>query len=75
MWANRVAKWGKSVSVAVFRRAAVVYMLIETARLEGVAPETWLADVVAGHGFDCVDELLPRNWKPHAETIAPVRTT
>jgi hypothetical protein len=57
----------------VFRRAAVVYTLIETARLNGVDPDARLVDVVAGHPIDRVDELLPRNWKPHAETIAPVR--
>ena len=55
------------------RRAAILYTLIETARLNGVDPEAWLADVIAridDHPINRVDELLPWNWSPipaHAE--------
>jgi hypothetical protein len=58
------------------RRAAMMYTLIETARLNGVDPEAWLNDVIAriaDHPINRVGELLPWNWKPHAETNAPAR--
>jgi transposase len=47
------------------RRAAIVYTLIETARLNDLDPEAWLADVIeriADHPINRVDELLPWNW-------------
>ena len=49
------------------RRAATMYTLIETARLNGVDPEAWLVDVIgriADHPINRVDELLPWNWSP-----------
>ena len=49
------------------RRAAIMYTLIETARLNGVDPEAWLADVIAriaDHPINRVGELLPWNWSP-----------
>ena len=49
------------------RRAAIMYTLIETARLNGIDPEAWLADVIAriaDHPINRVDELLPWNWSP-----------
>ena len=49
------------------RRAAVMYTLIETARLNDVDPEAWLADVIAriaDHSINRVDQLLPWNWSP-----------
>ena len=42
-----------------------MYTLIETARLNGVDPEAWLADVIAriaDHPMNRVGELLPWNW-------------
>ena len=51
------------------RRAAVMYTLIETARLNDLDPEAWLADVIdriADHPINRVDELLPWNWAPTA---------
>lgn len=50
------------------RRAALVYTLIETAKMNGVDPEAWLADVIAritDHPINRIGELLPWNWKPH----------
>ncbi len=47
------------------RRAAVMYTLIETARLNDIDPEAWLADVIdriADHPINRLDELLPWNW-------------
>ena len=58
------------------RRAAIMYTLIETARLNDLDPEAWLADVIgriADHPINRLDELLPWNWRLHAESIAPVR--
>ncbi|MBV9201786.1 MAG: IS66 family transposase [Alphaproteobacteria bacterium] len=47
-------------------RAAVMYTLIQTARLNGVDPQAWLADVLArinDHNIHRLDQLLPWNWK------------
>jgi transposase len=46
-------------------RAAVMFTLIQTAKLNGVDPQAWLADVlarIADHAIHRLDELLPRNW-------------
>jgi transposase len=48
------------------RRAAALYTLIETAKLNGIDPRAWLADVLArlpGHPMSRIDELLPWNWQ------------
>jgi len=47
------------------RRAAAIYTLIETAKLNDVDPQAWLADVLArlqDHPARRIDELLPWNW-------------
>ena len=47
-------------------RAAALYTLIETARLNDVDPRAWLADVLArinDHPAAKLDDLLPWNWK------------
>ena len=47
-------------------RAAALYTLIETARLNDVDPRAWLADVFArinDHPAKAIDDLLPWNWK------------
>ena len=47
------------------RRAAAMYSLIVTAKMNGVDPQAWLADVldrIATHPAHCIDELLPWNW-------------
>jgi len=49
------------------RRAAAMYSLIETAKLNGVNPQAYLADVlarIADHPAKRVAELLPWNWQP-----------
>ncbi len=48
------------------RRAAAMYTLIETAKLNDVDPRAWLADVRArlpGHPGRAIDLLLPWNRK------------
>ena len=47
------------------RRAAAMYSLIVTAKMNGVDPQAWLADVlsrIAAHPAHRLDELLPWNW-------------
>jgi transposase len=48
------------------QRAALMYSLIVTAKMNEVDPQAWLADVldrIAGHPAHRIDELLPWNWK------------
>ena len=47
------------------QRAAVMFTLIHTAKLNGVDPQAWLADVlarIAGHKMADLAALLPWNW-------------
>ena len=49
------------------QRAAVMYSLIVTAKMNDVDPQAWLADVlarIAEHPARKLDELLPWNWQP-----------
>ncbi len=51
------------------RRAAVMYTLIGTAKLNDIDPQTWLADVldrIAALPVSRLSELLPWNWHPPA---------
>ena len=46
-------------------RAAIMYSLIVTAKMNDVDPQAWLADVlarIAEHPVQRLDELLPWNW-------------
>ena len=55
------------------QRAAVLYSLIQTARLNDVDPRAWLADALErlpGHPSSRLHELLPWNWKSPAATLA-----
>ena len=55
------------------QRAAVLYTLIQTARLNDVDPQAWLADVlarIAGHPAHRIDELLPWNWRANAGVLS-----
>ena len=50
-------------------RAALLYGLIVTAKLNDVDPQAWLADVltrIAGHPASRLNELLPWNWAARA---------
>ena len=54
------------------QRAAAMYSLIVTCKLNNVDPQAWLADVlarIADHPAQQLDALLPWNWK-HAEVAA-----
>ena len=51
-------------------RAAAMYSLIVTAKLNDIDPRAWLADVlrrIADHPAQRLDELLPWNWARHPE--------
>ena len=51
-------------------RAAAIYTLIQTAKLNDVDPRAWLADVLARineHAIHRLDELLPWNWAADME--------
>jgi transposase len=54
------------------QRAAAMYSLIVTAKMNGVDPQAWLADVlsrIAAHPAHRLDQLLPWNWTPPASAI------
>ena len=55
------------------RRAAAMYSLILTCKMNGVDPQAWLADAlgrIASHPAYRLDELLPWNWRPRPQVIA-----
>jgi transposase len=55
------------------RRAAVIYTLIGTAKLNDIDPQAWLADVlerIASLPVARLIELLPWNWQPPAASAA-----
>ena len=67
--------WTFAGSDAGGQRAAAIYTLIETCKLNDVDPRAWLADVLArlpDHPAKRIDELLPWNWKERqlAATVA-----
>ena len=44
-----------------------MYTLIETAKMNGLDAEAWIADVIAriaDHPISRIHELLPWNWRP-----------
>jgi transposase len=52
------------------QRAAAVYSLIVSCKMNDVDPHAWLADVldsIAAHPAHRIDELLPWNWKMSRE--------
>ena len=57
------------------RRAAAIYTLIATAKLNGMDPQAWLADLLARlpeHPSKRIHQLLPWNWdrQSHAAQAA-----
>jgi transposase len=55
------------------QRAAMMYSLIVTAKMNDVDPQAWLADVlahIASHPVQRLDELLPWAWQAHQQRQA-----
>ena len=55
------------------QRAAILYTLIQTARLNDVDPQAWLADVLArivDHPASQLDQLLPWSWRQPRAALA-----
>ena len=55
------------------QRAAAMYSLIVTAKMNDIDPQAWLADVlarIASHPAHRLDELLPWNWRPAGATVS-----
>jgi len=53
-------------------RAAAMYSLIVTCKLNDVDPQAWLADVlarIAEYPVQALDELLPWNWQPRSAAL------
>ena len=49
------------------RRSAAIYTLIQTAKLNDIDPQAWLADVLArlpDYPAKRIADLLPWNWRP-----------
>ena len=54
-------------------RAAAMYSLIVTAKMNDIDPQAWLADVlarIASHPASRIDELLPWNWRAAGATAS-----
>jgi hypothetical protein len=54
-------------------RAAIMYTLIQTARLNGVDPQAWLVHVLASindYNIQKLGELVPWNWKTRSDKLA-----
>lgn len=54
-------------------RAAIIYTLIETAKLNDVDPQAWLADVlarIADHPINRIEEFLPWRWARPCANLA-----
>ena len=54
-------------------RAAVIYSLIVTAKMNNIDPQAWLADTlarIAEQPAKRLDQLLPWNWKKTAKPLA-----
>jgi hypothetical protein len=68
-----VAIGRKNYLFAGGRRAAALYSLIESAKLNGLNRQHYLAEVlarIADHPARRIAELLPWNWKPLEATRA-----
>lgn len=61
------ANWTFAGSDRGAQRAAAIYTLTETCKLNSVDPQAWLADILArlpDHPARHIDDLLPWNWTP-----------
>jgi transposase len=59
--------WTRARCRLLVTRWSNPYALIETAKLNDIDPQAWLADVLArlpDHPAKRIDQLLPWNWRP-----------
>lgn len=72
--ANGHLIWLFAGSKAGGERAAAIYSVIETAKLNGVEPQAYIADVIekiaSGWPASRWDELMPWNWQHDQQQIA-----
>ena len=68
------ANWIFAGSKAGGERAAAIYSVIETAKLNGIEPQAYIADVIEKIAGDWPatrwDELMPWNWQPTQQDVA-----
>ena len=53
------------------RRTAAIMGLVQSAKLNGLDPYAYLVDVLERlptHPNQCIQDLLPQNWKPQAQS-------
>ena len=66
--------WLFAGSKAGGERAAAIYTVIETCKLNGVEPKAYIADVIAKIAGDWPaarwDELMPWNWRSSEQAMA-----
>ena len=55
------------------QRAAIIYTIAETAKLNGLDPEAYITAILdrlaGGHPISRLDELLPWNWKAERQAV------
>lgn len=68
--------WLFAGSRAGGERAAAIYSVIETCKLNGIEPQAYIADVIekiaGGWPASCWDELMPWNWTTDVAPVSPV---
>ena len=64
---HKKAQHNEDLSDEGGQRAACVYTITETAKMHGLNPQAYLADIlgrIADHPSRQLDALLPWNWTP-----------
>jgi hypothetical protein len=70
---ERKLKAEQASRIASEERAAVLYSLVVTAKMNDIDPQAWLADVlarIARHPSHWLDDLLPWNWRPAVTAVS-----
>jgi len=68
--------WLFAGSKAGGQRAAAIYSVIETCKLNGIEPQAYIADVIekiaSGWPASRWDELMPWNWAAEVTSVSPI---